>query len=85
MSRAKKRFSLEKIMENNIVRYAIFDNGMYEEKLSQWVVCKCIRKTSTGREYGGRLVFYLNYLYSIGIEYAEADNNTVFVYYMMWE
>ena len=38
MSRAKKRFSLEKIMENNIVRYAIFDNGMYEEKLSQWVV-----------------------------------------------
>lgn len=77
MSRAKKRFSLEKIMENNIVRYAIFDNGMYEEKLSQWVVCKCIKKTSTGREYGGRLVFYLNYLYSIGIEYSEADNNTV--------
>lgn len=77
MSRTKRRFSLEKITENSIVRYAIFDDELYEEKLSQWVMCKCIRKASTGREYGGRLVFYLNYLDSIDIEYADADNDTV--------
>lgn len=86
MSRAKRRFSLEKITENSIVRYAIFDDELYEEKLSQWVMCKCIRKASTGREYGGRLVFYLNYLDSIDIEYADADNDTVkrFINYVIY-
>ena len=86
MSRAKRRFSLEKITENSIVRYAIFDDELYEEKLSQWVMCKCIRKASTGREYGGRLVFYLNYLDSIDIEYADSDNDTVkrFINYVIY-
>ena len=86
MSRTKRRFSLEKITETSIVRYAIFDDGVYEEKLSQWVMCKCIRKASTGREYGGRLVFYLNYLDSIGVAYAEADNDTVkrFINYVIY-
>ena len=86
MSSAKRRFSLEKITENSIVRYAIFDDELYEEKLSQWVMCKCIRKASTGREYGGRLVFYLNYLDSIDIEYADADNDTVkrFINYVIY-
>lgn len=87
MSRAKRRFTLEKITEDRrITNYAIFDDGQKEEILSQWIMCKCIRKASTGREYGGRFVFYLNYLDTIGVEYAEADNNIVkrFINYVIY-
>lgn len=87
MSRAKRRFTLEKITEDRrTTNYAIFDDGQKEEILSQWIMCKCIRKVSTGREYGGRFVFYLNYLNIIGVEYAEADNNIVkrFINYVIY-
>ncbi len=35
------------------------------------------KQISTGKEYGSRLVFYLNYINSIGIEYPDADNDVV--------
>ena len=86
MPRVKRRFTLVKTSEKNVVYYEIFDNGKIETILSQWIACKSIRKISTGKEYGGRLVFYLNYINSIGVEYADADNKVVksFINYVIY-
>lgn len=86
MPRVKRRFTLVKTREKNVVYYEIFDNGKIETILSQWIACKSIRKISTGKEYGGRLVFYLNYINSIGVEYADADNKVVksFINYVIY-
>ena len=77
MPRAEKRFSLSYTDDGGHTTCLILDNGEREPVLSNWVSCKSIRKVSTGKEYGSRLVFYLNYINSIGIEYPDADNEVV--------
>ena len=77
MPRAEKRFSLSYTDDVGHTTCLILDNGEREPVLSNWVSCKSIRKVSTGKEYGSRLVFYLNYINSIGIEYPDADNEVV--------
>lgn len=86
MPRAEKRFMLNRVMQDEQESYIITDNGEKEEILSQWVMCKSIRKISTGKEYGGKLVFFLNYLADKGIRYADANNETIkrFVQYAIY-
>lgn len=86
MPRAEKRFSLSSTDDGGLTTCIILDNGEREPVLSNWVSCKSIRKVSTGKEYGSRLVFYLNYINSIGIEYPDADNEVVkkFINYVIY-
>jgi len=51
-----------------------------------WIEMKSMRKASTGKEYAGKLVSYLNYLDSIGVEYSNANNRHVrsFVNYLLY-
>ncbi|MBQ2923555.1 MAG: tyrosine-type recombinase/integrase [Tyzzerella sp.] len=86
MPRAEKRFSLSCTDDAGHTTCLILDNGEREPVLSNWVSCKSIRKISTGKEYGSRLVFYLNYINSIGIEYPDADNEVVkkFINYVIY-
>lgn len=86
MPRAEKRFSLSHTDDGGLTTCMILDNGEREPVLSNWVSCKSICKASTGKEYGGRLVFYLNYINSIGIEYTDADNEVVkkFINYVIY-
>ena len=86
MPRAEKRFSLSYTDDGGHTTCLILDNGEREPVLSNWVSCKSIRKVSTGKEYGSRLVFYLNYINSIGIEYPDADNEVVkkFINYVIY-
>lgn len=86
MPRAEKRFSLFRTDDGGHTTCLILDNGEREHVLSNWVSCKSIRKISTGKEYGSRLVFYLNYIHSIGVEYPDADNEVVkkFINYVIY-
>ena len=86
MPRAEKRFSLSCTDDADHTTCLILDNGEREPVLSNWISCKSIRKVSTGKEYGSRLVFYLNYINSIGIEYPDADNEVVkkFINYVIY-
>lgn len=86
MPRAEKRFSLFRTEDGGHTTCLILDNGEREDVLSNWVSCKSIRKISTGKEYGSRLVFYLNYINSIGVEYPDADNEVVkkFINYVIY-
>lgn len=53
---------------------------------NQWILAKSIRSVGTGKEYGKKLVVYLNFLDSIGVEYKEAKNHNVrsFVNYILY-
>lgn len=86
MPRAEKRFSLSYTDNGGHTACLILDNREREPVLSNWVSCKSIRKVSTGKEYGSRLVFYLNYINSIGIAYPDADNEVVkkFINYVIY-
>jgi site-specific recombinase XerD len=55
----------------------ITDNLIPMLEVNQWVEAKSLRKTSTGKEYAGKLVVYLNYLDEVGVEYHVATNKNV--------
>jgi len=55
----------------------ITDNLLPMLEINQWIESKSLRKPSTGKEYAKKLVVYLNYLHSIGVEYDAASNKHV--------
>lgn len=82
MQMRNKRFKLAKFKfqtDNGgiIYRYMITDNLMPMFEVNQWVEVKSLRKVSTGKEYAGKLVVFLNFLDDCGIEYDAAINKNV--------
>lgn len=87
----KKRFRLargafETQSGDLLYRYMITDDQIPMLEINQWVESRSIRKVSTGKEYAKKLVVYLNYLHSIGVEYDTADNRHVkrFIGYLLY-
>jgi integrase len=82
MSKPNVRFRLVKFRfetdaGGTVDRYMITDNQMPLDEPNQWIEAKSMRKASTGKEYAGKLVVYLNYLDRIGLEYSNANNRHV--------
>lgn len=79
MKKEQKRFRLEKFrfetdMGGFTDRFMITDRQLPMLEVNQWVEAKNLRKTSTGREYAGKLTVFLNYLDSVNLEYDAASN-----------
>ncbi|MCR4436675.1 MAG: hypothetical protein QHH06_13005 [Clostridiales bacterium] len=72
-----KRFKFETDNGKVIEKYMITDNLIPVFEINQWIEVKSIRKVSTGKEYAGRLVVFLNFLDSRGVEYDAATNKNV--------
>lgn len=82
MGKEIKRFRLEKFRFETdtggfIDRYMITDRRLPMLEINQWVEAKNLRKSSTGKEYAGKLTVFLNYLDSVDLEYDEAGNRHV--------
>lgn len=82
MKKEQKRFRLEKFrfetdMGGFTDRFMITDRQLPMLEVNQWVEAKNLRKTSTGREYAGKLTVFLNYLDSVNLEYDAASNRHV--------
>lgn len=82
MDNNKKRFKLCKFRfetetGEHVERFMITDRSLPMLEVNQWLEAKGMRKISTGKEYGGKLVVYLNYLDSCGKEYDQATNKDV--------
>lgn len=82
MQMENKRFQLKKFKfetDNGgiIGRYMITDNLVPMLEVNQWIEVKSLRKVSTGKEYAGKLVVFLNFLDGCGIEYGAATNKNV--------
>lgn len=58
-------------------RYMVTDNYIPLFQVNQWLELKSIKKASTGREYGQKLVIYLNWLDRQGVSYETATNHHV--------
>lgn len=72
-----KRFKFETENGRIIERYMITDNLLPMFEVNQWIEVKSLRKVSTGKEYAGKLVVFLNFLDGCGIEYDAATNKNV--------
>lgn len=82
--RAKFRFETDS--GDTIDLFMITDNQVPLVEPNLWIEMKSIRKASTGKEYAGKLVVYLNYLDKIGVEYGDATNRHVrsFLNYLLY-
>lgn len=80
------RFAFESKHKDIVYHYLITDNKIPVLEPNQWILAKSIRSVGTGKEYGKKLVVYLNFLDSIGIEYTDATNRHVrsFVNYILY-
>ena len=72
-----KRFKFETENGRIIERYMITNNLLPMFEVNQWIEVKSLRKVSTGKEYAGKLVVFLNFLDGCGIEYDAATNKNV--------
>lgn len=81
-----QRFTFEAHSGGRICRYMITDKLLPMLEINQWIESKSLRKASTGKEYAKKVVVYLNYLHSIGVEYDSATNRHVkqFVQYLLY-
>jgi integrase len=71
------RFAFE-TTENRIrTQYLITDNKIPILEANQWLQVKAMRKISTSKEYGKRLVVFFNYLADKDLEYESVTNQHV--------
>lgn len=90
MEKQEKRFRLVRFAFDSKVKdkvyYLITDNKIPMLEPNQWILAKSIRSMRTGKEYGKKLVAYLNFLNSIGVEYTDATNHHVirFIKYILY-
>jgi integrase/recombinase XerD len=71
------KFKFETDTGGDVERFMITDELLPMFEINQWLEAKSLRKISTGKEYGSKLVVYLNYLNDYGIEYDQASNKHV--------
>jgi integrase/recombinase XerD len=71
------RFAFETREGKIAYRYMITDKQIPLLEVNQWLETKAMHKTSTAREYGKKLVVFLNDLADNGLEYDEATNRHV--------
>jgi len=71
------RFAFEAQSGGLLYRYMITDGQIPMLEINQWIESRSLRNTNTGKEYAKKLVVYLNYLHSIGVEYDDATNSHV--------
>ena len=69
-----------------IYRHLVTDNQIPILSANMWLEGKSLRSAKTGAEYGKKLVVFLNYLDSIGVEYENASNKHVkgFIHYLIY-
>lgn len=81
-----QRFVFEAYSGERLCRYMITDNLLPMLEINQWIESKSLRKVNTGKEYAKKVVVYLNYLQSIGVEYDNATNKHVkqFVQHLLY-
>ncbi len=91
MSKSTERFKLKRFVfeahsGEMLCRYMITDNLLPMLEINQWIESKSLRKASTGKEYAKKVVVYLNYLQSIGMEYDNTTNRNVkqFVQHLLY-
>lgn len=82
MKKSEERFRLQRFVfeahsGGTLCRYMITDNLLPMLEINQWIEYKSLKKSGTGKEYAKKLVVYLNYLHSIGVEYDAATNRHV--------
>ncbi len=71
------KFRFETKEGTHQVRYMVTDHFTPLFQVNQWLELKSIKKASTGREYGQKLVIYLNWLDRQGVSYEAATNHHV--------
>jgi integrase len=71
------RFAFETDAGGLVLRHFITDWRLPAPVLNEWIETNCMRSAQTGKEYGKKLVTFLNYLDDRGIEYNTATNKDV--------
>lgn len=91
MCNSQKRFCLVKFRFRTdkgscIERYLITDKYIPFFRANQWLELKSIKKANTGREYGKKLVVYLNWLDGHGVTFETATNYHVqqFLHFLIY-
>jgi integrase len=80
------RFAFETQSGGMVYRYMITDYLIPMFEINQWIESRSLQNANTGKEYAKKLVVYLNYLHSIGVEYDAATNRYVksFIHYLLY-
>ncbi|HAE62699.1 MAG TPA: hypothetical protein DCG38_10280 [Eubacteriaceae bacterium] len=80
------RFAFETQSGGMVYRYMITDYLIPMFEINQWIESRSLQNANTGKEYAKKLVVYLNYLHSIGVEYDAATNRHVksFIHYLLY-
>lgn len=71
------KFAFETDSDGLVVRYFITDKLLPAPVLNEWLETNYMRSAQTGKEYGKKLVTFLNYLDDRGIEYDTTANRDV--------
>jgi integrase len=71
------RFAFETDAGGIVYRHFITDRLLPAPVLNEWLETNYMRSAQTGKEYGRKLVVFLNYLDDRGIEYDTATNRDV--------
>lgn len=71
------RFAFETRDGGILYRYMITGYKIPMLEVNQWLMAKAMRKASTSKEYGKKLVVFLNYLSDGGTDYGVATNEHV--------
>ena len=71
------RFAFETRDGGILYRYMITEDKIPMLEVNQWLMAKAMRKASTSKEYGKKLVVFLNYLSDNDADYSVATNEHV--------
>lgn len=82
MKKQEKRFRLVRFAFETrdggiLYRYMITEDQVPMLEVNQWLMTKAMRKASTSKEYGKKLVVFLNYLSECGADFSTASNDHV--------